>query len=96
MCCKMGIALIIRFLMRSKSSIAKNQRACAVELTKCALCGENPVLTLDPVAADRTEEVGVETMGLLNLIQQFSDVHHLQQQHSTNHYNQANAFTQFH
>lgn len=34
-------------------------------------------LTLDPVAADWTQEVGIEAMGFLDLIQEFPDVHHL-------------------
>lgn len=34
-------------------------------------------LTLDPVAADWTQEVGIEAVGFLNLIQEFPDVHHL-------------------
>lgn len=34
-------------------------------------------LTLDPVAADWTQEVGVEAVGFLNLIQEFSDIQHL-------------------
>lgn len=35
-------------------------------------------LTLDPVAADWTEEVGVQAVGFFNLVQEFSDIHHLQ------------------
>lgn len=38
----------------------------------------NSELTLDPVATDRTEEVGVQAVWLFNLVQYFSDVHHLQ------------------
>lgn len=34
-------------------------------------------LTLDPVAADWTQEVGVQAVGFLNLIQEFSDIQHL-------------------
>lgn len=34
-------------------------------------------LTLDPVAADWAEEVGVQAVGLFNLVQKFSDIHHL-------------------
>lgn len=37
-------------------------------------------LTLDPVAADWTQEVGIEAVGFLNLIQEFPDVHHLRGQ----------------
>lgn len=43
----------------------------------------NAVLTLDPVAADWTEEVGVQAVGFFNLVQQFSDVHHLQRHQTT-------------
>ena len=35
------------------------------------------VLTLDPVSAHWTEEVGVEAVGLLDLVQHLPDVHHL-------------------
>lgn len=35
-------------------------------------------LTLDPVAADWAEEVGVQAVGFFNLVQEFSDIHHLQ------------------
>lgn len=43
----------------------------------------NAVLTLDPVAADWTEEVGVQAVGFFNLVQQFSDVHNLQRHRTT-------------
>lgn len=37
-----------------------------------------PVLTLDPVATDGTQEVGIETVRLLDFVQQLSDIHNLQ------------------
>lgn len=36
-----------------------------------------PTLTLDPVAADWTQEVGVQAVRFLNLVQEFSDIQHL-------------------
>lgn len=36
-----------------------------------------PTLTLDPVAVDWTQEVGVQPVGFLNLSQEFSDIQHL-------------------
>lgn len=38
----------------------------------------NSILTLDPVATDWTEEVGIQAVGFFNLVQQFPDIHHLQ------------------
>lgn len=38
-------------------------------------------LTLDPVAADWAEEVGVKAVGFFNLVQEFTDIHHLQRNH---------------
>lgn len=40
-------------------------------------------LTLYPVAADGTQEVGIQTVRLLDFVQQLSDVHHLKK--DTNH-----------
>lgn len=34
-------------------------------------------LTLDPVAADWAEEIGVQTVGFFDLVQEFSDIHYL-------------------
>lgn len=39
---------------------------------------EIQLLTLDPVAADWTEEVGIQAVGFFYLVQQLPDVHHLQ------------------
>lgn len=36
------------------------------------------LLTLNPVATDWTEEVGIQTMRFLYFVQQLSNVHHLQ------------------
>lgn len=38
-------------------------------------------LTLDPVAADWAEKVGVQAVGFFNLVQEFTDIHHLQRNH---------------
>lgn len=60
------------------------------------MCRAMRGLTLDPVATDWTEEVGIQAVGFFNLVQQFPDVHHLQRHHSTNEYHKAKALPWYH
>lgn len=53
-------------------------------------------LTLDPVAADWTEEVGVQAVGFFNLVQEFSDIHHLQRHQGAKEYHLDTSLPWFH
>lgn len=53
-------------------------------------------LTLDPVAADWTEEVGVQAVRFFNLIQEFSDIHHLQGHRGAKEYHLDTSLPCFH